>query len=250
MSGHSKWSTIKRKKGAADARRGKIFSKLIKEITVAAKEGGGDPESNARLKNVIDKAKQNNMPSDNIERAIRRGSGADSDASNFEEIIYEGYGPGSVAIYVEALTDNKNRTAADVRHIFSKNGGKLGSSGVVSYLFQRKGLIQVSKKEFNEEKIFEAALEAGADDVENGGDMWDVYTEYTQFNRVKTSMEKAGIEIRNSELIMLPSNNVHIGGKDAEAMLRMMEMLEDCDDVQNVWANFDIDVEEMEAFEG
>jgi len=248
MSGHSKWSTIKRKKGAADAKRGKIFSKLSKEIMMAAKTGGGDPSTNLTLKNAIDKAKQNNLPNDNIDRAIKRGTGEDSDAASWEEIVYEGYGPGGVAVLVEALTDNKNRTASDVRHTFTKIGGKLGKSGTVDYLFTRKGFIQVTKDGIEEDKIFEVAIESGADEVEDGGETWDIYTEYTDFNDVKVGIESAGIEIDNSELIQQPSNTIKISGKDAQNMLKMMEMLEDNDDVQNVWANFDIDESEMEAF--
>ncbi len=247
MSGHSKWSTIKRKKGAADAKRGKIFSKLIKEITVAAKDGG-DPAGNIRLKSIIDKAKQNNMPIDNIERAIRRGTGADSDAANWESITYEGYGPDGVAVLVEALTDNKNRTAADIRHIFTKSGGNLGKSGTVDYLFTKKGFIQVPKDKVDEDQIYEAAINAGADEVEDAGETWDIYTEYTDFDSVKTSLTEAEIPIDNAELIQLPSTTVKISGKSAQKMLQMMEMLEDNDDVQDVWANFDIDESEMEAF--
>ncbi len=250
MSGHSKWSTIKRKKGAADAKRGKLFSKLNKEIQVAAKEGGGDPSTNIRLKNAIDKAKQGNMPVDNIERAIKRGIGADADAASFENITYEGYGPASVALLVETLTDNKNRTAADVRHIFTKAGGKLGGSGSVAFMFDRKGFIQVSKDDVTEEQIFEAAIEAGADNVEDGGDVWDVYTQYTDLDAVKTALESAELKIVNSELVMLPERTVKVTGKDARSVLKMMEMLEDNDDVQNVWSNFDIDESEMEAFGG
>lgn len=248
MSGHSKWSTIKRKKGAADARRGQIFSKLIKEITVAAREGGGDINSNMRLKTVVDKAKQNNMPSDNIERAIKRGAGADIAGEQWEQITYEGYGPGGVAVLVETLTDNKNRTAADIRHVFTKSGGKLGGSGSVGFQFERRGFIQVEKEEIGEEQIFEKALEVGADDVEDGGDLWDIYTGYTDFNDVKTALEDAGISLSNSELIMQPNTTVKVKGKDAQQVLKMMEMLEDNDDVQNVWANFDISESDMEAF--
>ncbi len=250
MSGHSRWSTIKRKKGAVDAKRGKIFSKLIKEVTVAAKEGGADPALNLRLKSAIEKAKQNNMPADNIERAIKRAIGADSDVANYEEVTYEGYGPASVAIYIEALTDNKNRTAADVRHIFTKSGGKLGSSGSVAYLFNRKGFMQIPKGEVDEEAIYEAAIEAGADNIEDGGETWDIYTEYTDFDKVRTALQDAGLPIDNSELVMLPSTTIRVTGKDAQNTLRMMEAFEDLDDVQNVWGNFDIAIEEMVAFEG
>jgi YebC/PmpR family DNA-binding regulatory protein len=250
MSGHSKWATIKRKKGAADVRRGKIFSKLIREITMAAKEGGGDPDSNVRLKNAVDKARASNMPTDNIDRAIKRATGADADAAAWEEITYEGYGPGSVAILVEALTDNKNRTAADVRHIFNRSGGKLGGSGSVSYLFARKGLIQVLKQEVDEDRIYEAAIDAGAENVEDGGEVYDVYTAYTDFEIIKTAIKQRGIPIENSEIIMKPGNTIRIGGKEAQSMLKMVELLEDNDDVQNVWANFDIDEKEMEAYGG
>jgi YebC/PmpR family DNA-binding regulatory protein len=250
MSGHSKWATIKRKKGAADVRRGKIFSKLIREITMAAKEGGGDPDLNVRLKNAVDKARASNMPMDNIDRAIKRATGADADAAAWEEIMYEGYGPGSVAILVETLTDNKNRTAADVRHIFTRSGGKLAGAGSVSYLFARKGLIQVSKEEVDEDRIYEAAIDAGAENVEDGGEVYEVYTGYTDFEIIKTAIQQRGIPIENSEIIMKPANTIRVGGKEAQSMLKMVEMLEDNDDVQNVWANFDIDEKEMEAFEG
>jgi len=250
MSGHSKWNTIKRKKGAADARRGKLFSKLIKEISVAAKEGGGDPASNARLKHAIDKAKQNNMPADNIDRAIRRGTGADADAAAFEQITYEGYGPASVAFLVEALTDNKNRTAADIRHLFTKSGGKLSGSGSVAFLFERKGFVQVDKDDVTEEQIFEVAIEAGAENVEDGGETWDIYSDYTDFDIVRIALRKAGLKIENSELIMQPSRSVKLAGKEAQTTLKLMEWLEDNEDVQSVWANFDIDESEMEAYEG
>jgi len=250
MSGHSKWSSIKRKKGAADSKRGKVFSKLIKEISVAAKEGGGDPASNIRLKNAIDKARQSNMPADNMDRAIKRGTGADANASAWEQITYEGYGPGSVAVLVEALTDNKNRTAADVRHIFTRNGGKLAGSGSVSFLFERRGFMQVPKDGTDEEAMFEAAADAGAENVDDGGEMWDVYTSYSEFDSVRTALRGKGLAVENSELFMQPSRTTRITGKEAHSMLRLMEMLEDNEDVQNVWANFDIDEAEMEAFEG
>jgi YebC/PmpR family DNA-binding regulatory protein len=250
MSGHSKWSTIKRKKGAADSKRGALFSKLIKEITVAAREGGGDIDSNMRLKTVVDKAKHNNMPADNIDRAIKRGIGTDMASEQWEQINYEGYGPGGVAILVETLTDNRNRTAADIRHIFTRSGGKLGGSGSVAFKFERKGFIQVGKDDFTEEQIFEKAIEAGANDVDDGGDMWDIYTGYTDFNAVKISLEKAGISLANSELYMEPNTTVKVAGKEAQQVLKMIEMLEDNDDVQNAWANFDIDESDLDAYEG
>jgi len=249
MSGHSKWATIKRKKGAQDAKRGKLFSKLIREITVAAREGGGDPEANLRLKNAIEKARANNMPLENIERAIRRATGEDSEAAAWEEVTYEGYGPGKVAILVEALTDNKNRTAADIRHIFTRAGGKLSGAGTVSYLFTRKGLIQISKDVANEEKVLEAAMEAGAEDVQDGGETYDIYTDRADFEKVKSILKEHGLTFENAELIMVPSSTVKLQGKDAESVLRMVAMLEDHDDVQSVWANFDIDASEMEAFQ-
>jgi len=249
MSGHSKWSTIKRKKGAADAKRGKIFSKIIKELTVAAKDGG-DPNTNLRLKSVIDKAKQNNMPADNIERAIKRGTGEDENAASFEDIIYEGYGPDGVAILVEALTDNKNRTAADVRHIFTKHGGKLGKSGAVDYLFTKKGFIQVPKVNVDEDTIYEVAVEAGADEVEDAGETWDIYTEWTEMTSVKEAIVGAELRVDNAEIIQQPSTNIKLTGKSARQMLKMMDMFEDNEDVQDAWANFDIDEDEMEAFGG
>jgi len=249
MSGHSKWSTIKRKKGAADAKRGKIFSKIIKELTVAAKDGG-DPNTNLRLKSVIDKAKQNNMPADNIERAIKRGTGEDENAASFEDIIYEGYGPDGVAILVEALTDNKNRTAADVRHIFTKHGGKLGKSGAVDYLFTKKGFIQVPKVNVDEDTIYEVAVEAGADEVEDAGETWDIYTEWTEMTSVKEAIVGAELRVDNAEIIQQPSINIKLTGKSARQMLKMMDMFEDNEDVQDAWANFDIDEDEMEAFGG
>jgi YebC/PmpR family DNA-binding regulatory protein len=250
MSGHSKWATIKRKKGALDAKRGQMFSKMIKEISAAARDGGGDADSNIRLKNAVDKARAANMPADNIDRAIKRATGADADAAAWEQITYEGYGPGSVAILVEALTDNKNRTAADIRHIFSRAGGKLSGANSVSYLFARKGLIQIAKDKIDEEKAFEAAIEAGADNVETSDETYDLYTNYTQLEMVKTEIKKMGLSVESAEVVMVPSNTVKLTGKEAQSMLKMVEMLEDNDDVQNVWANFDIDLKEMEAFQG
>jgi YebC/PmpR family DNA-binding regulatory protein len=250
MSGHSKWATIKRKKGALDAKRGQMFSKMIKEIAAAARDGGGDPDSNIRLKNAVDKARASNMPADNIDRAIKRATGADADAAAWEQIMYEGYGPGSVAILVETLTDNKNRTAADIRHIFNRAGGKLSGAGSVSYLFARKGMIMIAKDEIDEEKAFEAAIEAGAENVDIAEDTYDIYTNYTEIEAVKSAIKKMGIKIENSDIVMVPSNTVKVTGKEAQSMLKMVEMLEDNDDVQNVWANFDIDMKEMEAFQG
>jgi YebC/PmpR family DNA-binding regulatory protein len=250
MSGHSKWATIKRKKGALDAKRGKIFSKLIKEISAAARDGGGDPDSNIRLKNAVDKARSSNMPVDNIERALKRAAGAESDGAAWEQITYEGYGPGSVALLVETLTDNKNRTAADIRHIFNRSGGKLSGAGSVSYLFSRKGLIQIAKDNIDEEKVYEAAIESGADNVEASDETFDVYTGYTDLESVKATINILGLKVESSEIVMVPSKTIKLTGKEAQSMLKMVDLLEDNDDVQNVWANFDIDMKEMEAFEG
>jgi len=250
MSGHSKWSTIKRKKGAADAKRGQLFSKLIKEITMAAREGGGDRIGNLRLKTAIEKAKQNNMPNDNVDRAIKRGTGDDDSGTVWEDIVYEGYGPEGVAVLVEALTDNKNRTAADIRHAFSRHGGKLSKTGTVDFIFRKVGFIQVPKDSVSEEKIFEAAIEVGADEVEDGGEMWDVYTAWKDMHSIKEGFAGMGIKADNAEVIQLPSTYIKLTGKSVTQMLKMMEMLEENEDVQNVWANFDIDEAEMEAFGG
>ena len=245
MSGHSKWATIKRKKGAADAKRGKLFSKLIREITIAAKSSGADPEGNIRLKAVITKAKQANMPADNIERAIKRGSGAE-EGVNYEEITYEGYAPGGVAIYIAALTDNKNRTTADVRHILSKGGGTLGRDGCVAYLFARKGHFLIEKSKIDEEKLMELAIESGADDYGSDGNYWEITTDANNFSAVRNALEAADIEPDEAQLTMVPQNTVKVIGKEAEQVLRLMEQLEDSDDIQEVYANFDIDESVME----
>ncbi len=244
MSGHNKWSTIKHKKGAADAKRGKIFTKLIKEITVAAKIGGADPNGNPRLRTAIDKAKAENMPKDNVERAIKKGAGG-LEGTNFEETTYEGYGPGGVAVLVEVMTDNRNRTVSDVRSIFSKCNGNMGESGCVAWLFDKKGLI-VYPKSVDFDKLFEAALEAGADDVSDEGDQIEVLTDPVAFIEVRELLEKAGFKYESAEVTMIPQTMVKLEGKPAESMLKLMERLEDNDDVQNVYANFDISQEEME----
>jgi YebC/PmpR family DNA-binding regulatory protein len=247
MSGHSKWSTIKRKKGAADAKRGKVFTKLIREISTAARLGGGDPGSNPRLRLVVDKAKAANMPKDNVERAIQKGiGGAGSDS--YEEIAYEGYGPGGVAVLVEALTDNKNRTAGEVRHVFSKHGGNLGASGCVSYLFEKKGLIQFERRDLDADALLEAALEAGADDVTESEDALDVVTSPSAFEAVKEALEKRSFQPVQAGISMEASSYVKLEGDDAQTMLRLADALEDLDDVQNVYANFDISEEEMAKF--
>ena len=244
MSGHNKWSTIKHKKGAADAKRGKIFTKLIKEISVAAKLGGGDPAGNPRLRTAIDKAKEENMPKDNIERAIKKGTGG-MEGVTYEEITYEGYGPGGVAVLVEVLTDNRNRSVSDVRSIFTKCNGNMGETGCVSWLFDKKGLINFAKGA-DLEKLFEAALEAGAEDVSEEEEQIDVVTDLTTFIDVRESLEKSGFKYVSAEITMIPQTMVKLEGKQAESMLKLMDRLEDNDDVQNVYANFDISAEEME----
>ncbi|GFO56011.1 putative transcriptional regulatory protein [Geomonas sp. Red276] len=244
MSGHNKWSTIKHKKGAADAKRGKVFTKLIKEITVAAKLGGGDPDGNPRLRTAIDKAKAENMPKDNVERAIKKGVGG-LEGVNYEETTYEGYGPGGTAVLVEVMTDNRNRTVSDVRSIFSKCNGNMGEAGCVSWLFDKKGLL-VFGKEVDFDKLFEASIEAGADDVVDEEEQYEVLTEPSAFNDVKSALEAAGFKPLSAEVTMIPQTMVKLEGKQAENMLKLMDRLEDNDDVQNVYANFDISAEEME----
>ncbi|HFQ81665.1 MAG TPA: YebC/PmpR family DNA-binding transcriptional regulator [Desulfobacterales bacterium] len=247
MSGHSKWSTIKRKKGAADAKRGKIFTRLIKEITVAARMGGGDPDGNPRLRSAIAAAKSENMPKDNIERGIKKGTG-DLEGAMYEEIIYEGYAPGGVAVLVECLTDNKNRTVADVRYCFSKNGGNMAESGCVSFLFDQKGMIQVESSSTTEDELMDLALEAGADDVVEDGEVFQVLTEPGDFNDVREALEKSGVKIVEASITMLPQTSVDITEeKVAARIIRLMDALEDNEDVQNVYANFDIDDAIMES---
>lgn len=248
MSGHSKWANIKHRKGAQDAKRGKIFTKLIREITVASKTGGGDPEANARLRTAIDKAKFENMPKDTIDRAIKKGTG-DLDSVVYEEDSFEGYGPGGVAIIVEFMTDNRQRTVADVRHIFSRNNGTLGVTGSVSFLFDRKGLISLPNS-YDFDQIFEIALEAGADDVKDEGDSIEVITAPSSFTAVRDALAAQGLKWESAEVTMIPQTMVKLEGKQAEQMLKLMEKLEDYDDVQNVYANFDISDEEMEAILG
>lgn len=245
MSGHSKWSSIKHKKGAADAKRGKIFTKLIKEITTAARLGGGNPESNARLRLAIAQAKSENMPKDNIERAIKKGVGA-IEGESYEEYTYEGYGPGGVAILVEVLTDNKKRTTAEIRHILSRMNGNMGEAGCVSWLFNKKGYISFDKKNVNEDEIIELALEAGAEDVTSDENVIEVITDVSNFENVKKVFDSKGLQYIVSEISMIPQTSVKLEGKNAETMLKLMEALEDSDDVQKVYANFDISSEEME----
>ncbi|MAI79001.1 MAG: YebC/PmpR family DNA-binding transcriptional regulator [Deltaproteobacteria bacterium] len=247
MSGHSKWSTIKRKKGATDAKRGKIFTKLIREIATAARMGGGDLDSNPRLRLVVDKAKSANMPKDNIQRAIQKGLGG-AEGETYEEMIYEGYGPGGTAILIEALTDNKNRTASDVRHALSKNGGNLGSSGCVAYLFEKRGSLLFSLEGVDSESLMEAAIEAGAEDVAEAIDSLEVITSASEFSQVKASLESGGFVSTEGAITMEPSTTVELVGAEAERMLRLADSLEDLDDVQNFYANFDISEQEMSKF--
>jgi len=239
MSGHSKWSTIRHKKGAADAKRGKIFTKLIKEITVAARMGGGDPESNPRLRTAVAAAKAENMPKDNIERGIKKGTG-ELEGVSYEESTYEGYGPGGAAVMVESLTDNKNRAVADIRHIFSKNGGNLGENGCVAWMFDKKGYISVEKSASDEETLMEAALEAGAEDVREDGASFEVITAPEDLEAVREAIEDSNIPFVDAEVTMLPQTTANLQGKEAEQMMRLMESLDDCDDVQKVYTNADI----------
>ncbi len=244
MSGHNKWSTIKHKKGAADAKRGKIFTKLIKEITVAAKLGGGDPNGNPRLRTAVDKAKAENMPKDNIDRAIKKGTG-ELEGVTYEEIVYEGYGPNGVAVLVEVMTDNRNRTVSEVRSIFTKCNGNMGEAGCVAWMFDKRGLL-VFPKSIDFDKLFEAAIEAGADDVTDEDEQFEVMTDPANFIEVREALEKAGFKPESAEVTMIPQTQIKLEGKAAESMLKMMDRLEDNDDVQNVYANFDISDEEME----
>jgi YebC/PmpR family DNA-binding regulatory protein len=246
MSGHSKWSTIKRKKGVADAKRGKIFTKIIKEITLAARLGGGDPEGNARLRQAIIAAKSENMPKDNIDKAIKKGSGAQEGGSMYEEIVYEGYGPGGVAVLVEVMTDNKNRTVAEVRHIFSKYGGNLAENGCVAWIFEKKGSIVFDKDGTDEEKLMELVLESGADDMIEQETEYEDITTPSSFEDVRSAFDDAGMKYILSEVGMIPQNTVKLDEQKATQMLKLMEKLEDNDDVQNVYANFDISDDLME----
>ena len=245
MSGHSKWSTIKRKKGAADAKKGKIFTKLVREITTAARLGGGDAGANPRLRAAIAAAKAERMPAENIDRAIKKGTG-DLDGPPVEETTYEGYGPGGVAILVEAQTDNRNRTSAEVRSAFNKNNGSPANVGSVSYLFKQQGQFTFDAAKYAEEELMEVALEAGAEDVQNEGDVFVVVSDPKAFATVLDHLEKAGMTYENAQLTMVPDTIVKVTGQDAERVLRLVEKLEDLDDVQNVYANFDIDEADLE----
>ena len=246
MSGHSKWSTIKHKKGAADAKRGKIFTKLIKEITIAARMGGGDIDSNPRLRSAVAAAKSQNMPKDNLERAIKKGTG-DLEGVQYEEMSYEGYGPGGVAVLVECLTDNKNRTVADVRYIFSKAGGNIGTDGCVSWMFDKRGLICIAKDESDEDTLMEVGLDAGAEDVKDEGDCFEIITAPEDFEAVREAIENASIKIDLAEVTMIPQTQTRLEGKEAEQMIRFMEALDDCDDIQKFYSNADIPDEVLNA---
>ncbi len=247
MAGHSKWANIRHKKAAQDKKRGKIFAKLFREIMVAARMGGGNPETNPRLRAAIDMARSHNMPSENIERAIRKGTGEPGGSGeHMHEIMYEGYGPGGVAILVEAMTDNRNRTSSELRHLFSKHGGNLGEAGCVAWIFHRKGFIQVNKEDVDEETIFEAAIDAGAEDIQDEGDVWAIYTAPEDFFHVKESLESQNIPISTSEIAMIPSTVIHPTPEQAEKVLKLVEILEDHDDVQKVWVNMELSDEILE----
>lgn len=249
MSGHSKWATIKRKKGAADAKRGQLFSKLSRAIIVAAKEGGADPDANASLATAIQKARDNSMPKDNIERAIQRGAGgADGDA--YESMLYEGYGAGGVAVICTILTDNRNRTASDLRFIFTKNGGSLGTPGSVAWQFDRKGVIVVESEGVDEDTLMEVALAGGAEDIADDDGQWQITTDPSDFMAVRSTLEEAGIAYVSADLTMVPQNTVAPSESEARQILRMIDQLEDNDDVQDVYANFDISDEVLEAVAG
>jgi len=248
MSGHSKWSSIKHKKGAADAKRGKLFSKLARAIIVAAREGGPDPASNLALQNAIEKARSYSMPKDNIERAIARGSGSGADTETFEQVVYEGYGPNGVAIIVEALTDNRNRTASDIRHVFTKNDGNLGTTGAVAWLFERRGIVTVDADRADEDSVMLAAAEGGAEDVAQDGSTFQVTTSLESLSSVREALEEAGIEVQSAETTMVPKTTIELDDEAAaRKTLRLTDALEELDDVNEVYANFDIPEQLLEA---
>ena len=246
MSGHSKWHTIKHKKGAADAKRGKVFTRIIKELTVAARNGGGDPATNPRLRTIIAEAKSVNMPSDNIKKAIQRGTG-ELPGVSYEEITYEGYGPGGAAVIIETLTDNKNRTVGELRHLLEKYNGNLGSTNSVAWMFEKKGYIVVDKTAADEEKLLNSALDAGADDMRDDGESWEVLTDPSAFEAVREAVKGLGIEPASAQVAMLPQNYVKLQGKVASQMIKLMDVLDEHDDVKQVWSNFDIEEKEIEA---
>ena len=246
MSGHSKWHTIKHKKGAADARRGKVFTRIIKELTVAARNGGGDPDANPRLRTVVAEAKSVNMPAENIKRAIQRGTG-ELPGVNYEEVTYEGYGPGGAALIIEVLTDNRNRTVGELRHLLTKHSGNLGESGSVAWMFSKKGYIVVDKSAAGEETLLAAVLDAGGEDLRDDGDTWEIISEPASFEPVRDAVRALGVEPASAEVAMLPQNYVKLEGKAASQMVKLMEVLDEHDDVKHVWSNFDIEEKEIEA---
>jgi YebC/PmpR family DNA-binding regulatory protein len=245
MSGHSKWHSIKHKKAKVDAQRGRIFTKIIKEITVAARIGGGDPDSNPRLRVALAAAKAANMPAKNIDNAVKKGTG-EMPGVVYEDVSYEGYGPGGVAVYITAVTDNRNRTVAEIRHLFGKYGGNLGENGSVAWIFERKGLITVPKDRYTEDELMEIALESGAEDIQVADDYYEIYTAFEDFSQVRSGLESNSVTYEEANLTMIPQNTVSIEGKQAEQMMKMMDALDEHDDVQNVYANFEIDDAEME----
>ncbi len=249
MSGHSKWATIKHKKGALDAKRGKIFTRLIKEISVAAKSGGGDPDGNPRLRTAVLAAKAENMPAENIKRAIQRGTG-ELEGVSYEEATFEGYGPGGVAVIVEVLTDNRNRAVSEIRHAFSKNGGNLGEAGSVKFMFHKKGLIAVEKSAASEEQLMNIVLESGGEDLNDEGDTWEIITDPGEYEAVSAAVKAAGIATVMSEVTMVASTYTRLEGPAAGQMMRLIEALEDLDDTQNVYSNFDMDAQQMEQMAG
>jgi YebC/PmpR family DNA-binding regulatory protein len=247
MSGHSKWSTIKHKKAALDAKRGKIFTRIIKELTIAARLGGGDPAGNPRLRAAVAEAKANNMPADNIKRAIQKGTG-ELPGTSYEETTYEGYGPGGVAVFLEVLTDNKNRTTSEIRHLFSKHGGNLGETNSVGWMFEKRGHFVIPAADVSEEKLMEVILEAGADDLRQGDEeVYEVFSAASELNAIRDALERVGIPVREAKLIMEPTTTVSLEGKKAEQCLKLLEVLEDHDDVQNVYANLEVDDDSLAA---
>jgi YebC/PmpR family DNA-binding regulatory protein len=248
MSGHSKWANIKFRKERQDAARGRIFTRLIKEITVAARVGGGDLDANPRLRTAVQNAKAQNMPQKNIENAILKGTG-ELPGMVYEDVAFEGYGPGGIAMYILTTTDNRNRTVAEIRHILSKYGGNLGETGSVSWVFEKKGLIRVEKENYDEEELMLKAIDAGADDFKVEDDYYEIYTQFEELNKVQSTLDDSGINIESAEIAMIPQNVIELEGKQAEQMLRLMDALEDNDDVQNIFANFDIDEKIMEKMQ-
>ncbi len=246
MSGHNKWSSIKHKKAAVDAKRGKIFTKLIKELTVAARMGGGDPDANPRLRTAIQAAKAENMPKDNIDRAIKKGTG-DLEGVNYEELTYEGYGAGGAAVFLESVTDNKNRAVSEIRHLFSKYNGNLGENGCVSWMFEKRGFIEIDKSAADEEAVMEPAIEAGAEDVRESDNAFEVITAPEDLETVRAALEDAGLAISYAEVTMLPQNTIDLGEKESEQMLKLLEALDDCEDVQKVYTNANLDDTVMNA---